>query len=223
MTVIDPPVSVASVLASHEPASSFLCPLSANTYNIDFLSFTISVPETNEKLFHISKEDAQHASDPEHPPMSQQQQLEALALAHPEIDIDAYRSIHYSFTPSFLNHARLVTTLRFSVGPRELSDFTMIERHYSRRSHVLIKSYEFKFTFVMPSSVNEWSADYEMPQLSDETKRELLEDGSCSDSFYFVGQQLVMHNRATYDFNARESDSAGASTSADQQTTTAAQ
>jgi hypothetical protein len=74
----------------------------------------------------------------------------------------------------------------------------MIERHYNNATGKLMKSYDFTFPFCIPNSVNEWDAVYDMPALSDPEIAAIKEKGSCSDSFYFVNDQLIMHNRATY-------------------------
>ena len=53
--------------------------------------------------------------------------------------------------------------LVFSVGPQEVRDFRMIERHYF--GNQLIKSYDFTFGFCIPGSTNTWEAVYAMPPL----------------------------------------------------------
>lgn len=39
-----------------------------------------------------------------------------------------------------------------------------------------------------------------MPSLSEREISSLIEHGSCSDSFYFVNNQLIMHNKAKYTY-----------------------
>jgi hypothetical protein len=45
-----------TVLDLRAPTSSFLCPLSANTYGIEFLSFTIEDYNTKKLIFEVSRE-----------------------------------------------------------------------------------------------------------------------------------------------------------------------
>lgn len=73
----------------------------------------------------------------------------------------------------------------------------MIERHYHNGTGALMKSYDFNFSFCIPNSTNEWEAIYDMPLLHEREVQSLIQAGSCSDSFYFVNNQLIMHNKAT--------------------------
>ena len=45
----------------------------------------------------------------------------------------------------------------------------MIERHYFRDE--LVKSFDFKFGFCIPGSVNTWEATYSMPALNDDLSK----------------------------------------------------
>ena len=82
----------------------------------------------------------------------------------------------------------------------------MIERHYFRDQ--LIKSYDFTFGFCIPNSTNSWEAIYMMPELSEELKQQILENPyeTQSDSFYFVDDKLVMHNKAEYGYSDQSAD-----------------
>lgn len=79
-----------------------------------------------------------------------------------------------------------------------LADFRMIERHYFRGK--LIKSYDFTFAFCIPGSINTWDVVYDVPPLDEETIRDMIAHPyeTTSDSFYFVDNILVMHNKAKY-------------------------
>ena len=76
----------------------------------------------------------------------------------------------------------------------------MIERHYFKGQ--LVKSFDFPFGFCIPGSTNNWDALYDLPALSES----LIEEMICSpyetksDSFYFVNNKLVMHNKASYKY-----------------------
>jgi hypothetical protein len=170
-----------------EPTQSFLCPLSANGYKIDFTAFKIRSLEDEggdeNILFEIRKEPGEDEG----------------AVQDEEQD-DAVRTIRYHFGPGFLEYSTIGTTLEFTVGDRPLHNFRMIERHYFKS--VLIKSYDFTLPFVIPNTTNTWEVIYTMPDLSEEEKEELINNPweTRSDSFYFVDGRLVMHNKAEYNY-----------------------
>merc|ERR1712178_554655 len=118
----------------------------------------------------------------------------------PADDDDSARCIRYDFGSAFLNLKTIGTTLEFSVGPKEVNGFRMIERHYFREK--LIKSFDFTFGFCIPNSTNSWEAIYEMPDLTPEEEKDLIDNPyeTKSDSFYFVNDQLIMHNKAEYSY-----------------------
>ena len=91
-------------------------------------------------------------------------------------------------------------TLNFSNGPKPLKNMLMIERHYFRGE--VIRSYEFKFDFVIPESKNTWEFIYDLPELSAEKEKEIISAPweVKSDSFFFAEDQLVIHNRAEYNY-----------------------
>ena len=171
------------VLRLKKPTNGFLCPLD-NEHNIDFLSFTIKDDTTKRVLFKVEN---------------------GLPLdGHLEIDYDqaydedSFRAIKYTFSEDVLRLPVLSTSLTFKVGEKPLSNFRMIERHYVKNQ--LIKSYDFNFGFCIPNSTNTWEAIYDVPPLSDEIIEEMVDKpySTTSDSFYFVGDELIMHNKAKY-------------------------
>lgn len=96
------------------------------------------------------------------------------------------RTIKYHFGPAFFDLKTIGTTLEFRVGNKGAKNFTMIERHYFKNE--LIKSYKFSAPFCMPNSTNSMEAMYELPELSEEKKKEMIDSPwqTISDSFYFV-------------------------------------
>ena len=74
----------------------------------------------------------------------------------------------------------------------------MIERHYFRDQ--LIKSFDFNFGFCIPNSTNTWEAIYDMPPLDPELKELMIANPweTQSDSIYYVGEEMVLHNKAKY-------------------------
>lgn len=82
----------------------------------------------------------------------------------------------------------------------------MLLGHYFRNK--LVKSYDFTFGFCIPGSVNTWDAIYDVPPLEEETIQEMIENPyeSVSDSFYFVDNELILHNKARYRYVREEND-----------------
>ena len=78
----------------------------------------------------------------------------------------------------------------------------MIERHYFRDE--LIKSYDFNFGFVIPNSTNTWDAVYEIPSFPPPLIDAIVQNPyECkSDTFYFIGDELVMHHKVSYRYIA---------------------
>lgn len=74
----------------------------------------------------------------------------------------------------------------------------MIERHFFRDQ--ILKTFDFEFGFCIPNSRNSCEQIYELPPLSPQLRRQMA---ACpyetrSDSFYFVEDRLIMHNKADY-------------------------
>jgi len=167
------------------PCEGYLCPLSANTYGVEFLEFKIREMEGQKReLYHVKKPD-DAPSDPYPPDIP------------PELE-DQYRLIQYAFPAEFLKARTIGTALVFSVGAQEVPSFRMIERHYFRDK--LLKSFDFTLGFCMPNSRNAWEVIYTLPELDPELEKEMIDAPyeTKSDSFYFVGNKMVMHNKAEY-------------------------
>ena len=175
------------VLAFTGPTDDFLCDLNANTYGVDFLAFKIRDMASQKIIFEVARDP--DAPAPDYPP---------------DFDYDQLRTISYKFPAEFLKYKTVGTMLRFRVGARPLKNFRMIERHYYDGR--LVKSYDFNFVFCIPNSTNEWEAIYDMPKLSEEEYTEMVANpqGTQSDSFYFVDGELIMHNKATYQYYEEE-------------------
>lgn len=113
------------------------------------------------------------------------------------------------------------------MGITPVQNFRMIERHYFKGR--LLRSYDFTFGFVIPGSTNSWEALYETPNMTEEVRKS--DTGICrqceagitrgqlapvqeiedfvaspyehhSDTFYFVGGELIMHNKALFSYYA---------------------
>eukprot|EP00752_Nemacystus_decipiens_P009038 g8069.t1 len=180
-----PKVTPSDVLKFTKPTKEFLCPLSANRHQIEFLEFTISDYATKNIIFMVGRD---------YPPPVD------LDLDLGNLDENAYRLIKYEFSEDVLRLPSIQTSLVFSVGEEEVPNFRMVERHYFRDQ--LVKSYDFGFGFCIPASTNTWDAVYQVPPLDDELIEEMIAHPfeTKSDSFYFVDDELIMHNKASYKY-----------------------
>ncbi|KAH8050755.1 hypothetical protein JL722_11086 [Aureococcus anophagefferens] len=209
------------------PTKNFLCPLSANEYGIEFLSFVIQDYDSKLTIFEVSRD----------------RPLPIDFSMHDAMDPDSLRKINYELSEDFLRLPNISTTLVFSVGQEPLSDFRMIERHYFRDQ--LIKSYggaaasetarrrprraeaapgararapsgrsrprpraDFSFGFCIPGSTNTWEAVYALPPMDNALVSDMIAHPyeTSSDSFYFVGDKLIMHNKAFYKYIPEDSN-----------------
>ncbi|KAE8287348.1 Protein unc-119-like protein A [Larimichthys crocea] len=172
------------VLGLQKITENYLCSPDENIYNIDFTRFKIRDMETGTVLFEITK-----------PPSTDK------AGEKKDVDPNAGRFVRYQFTPAFLRLRQVGATVEFTVGDMPIENFRMIERHYFREK--LLKSFDFEFGFCMPSSKNTCEHIYEFPPLSENSIREMILHPyeTQSDSFYFVDNKLVMHNKADYSYN----------------------
>uniref|UniRef100_A0A452TIT3 Unc-119 lipid binding chaperone B n=1 Tax=Ursus maritimus TaxID=29073 RepID=A0A452TIT3_URSMA len=159
--------------------SDYLCKPEDNIYSIDFTRFKIRDLETGTVLFEIAKP----------------------CVSEPVNLLNAGRFVRYQFTPAFLRLRTVGATVEFTVGDKPVSNFRMIERHYFRER--LLKNFDFDFGFCIPSSRNTCEHIYEFPQLSEDVIRLMIENPyeTRSDSFYFVDNKLIMHNKADYAYN----------------------
>ena len=116
------------------------------------------------------------------------------------VDETAARTIQYKFPADFLEYRTVGTKLVFTVGPKPVPNFRMIERHYFRDK--LIKSFDFNFGFCIPNSTNSWEAIYDMPKLTRDEQEDIMKHPfeTKSDSFYFVNNELIMHNKVLFFF-----------------------
>mmetsp|Transcript_658 Transcript_658/g.810 ORF Transcript_658/g.810 Transcript_658/m.810 type:complete len:190 (+) Transcript_658:47-616(+) len=173
--------SIDEALKMKSASKGFMCPMSANTYGIDFQAFTIRDHTSDKVIFNVQK--------PENPPELPK-----------GFDMDKLRMIEYKFPRSFVECKTIATSLKFKVGEKPVPNFVMVERHYFKGE--LIKSWEFKVDFCMPNSTNNWEAMYDLPAMKKDLIDEIVSNKypSESDSFYFVEGKLVMHNKAKYTY-----------------------
>uniref|UniRef100_A0A8C8DDV2 Unc-119 lipid binding chaperone B n=1 Tax=Oryzias sinensis TaxID=183150 RepID=A0A8C8DDV2_9TELE len=176
-------ISPDHVLGLRAVTKDYLCRLEDNIYNIDFTRFKIRDLDTGTVLFEIAK-----------PPNSEENE-------NMDLDVAAGRFVRYQFTPAFLKLRTVGATVEFTVGDRPINSFRMIERHYFQGR--LLKNFDFDFGFCIPNSRNTCEHIYEFPQLPDDLIRQMVAHPyeTRSDSFYFVDNKLIMHNKADYAYN----------------------
>eukprot|EP01084_Bolivina_argentea_P218565 370861_1 len=90
------------VLDLKAPTRDFLCPLNANTYGIEFLSFTVEDYDTKHLIFEVSRD---------RPPKMELQDFNPM-------DENSMRKIKYQFSEDVLRLPAIKTSLIFSVGPQ---------------------------------------------------------------------------------------------------------
>ena len=175
----------------------FLCDLDANTYNIKFKKFKMRDLESDFVLFEVSDDSPDDLNNSNE--KKEEEKKEKINYEDEDI-FTSPRSIRYHLGPDFLELKDLGSSLTFSVGNQPVKDFLIIERHYFK--DLLIKSFEFKFDFCIPNSVNTWEYIYTIPDIDPQVKKEMIAEPwtTRSDSFYFVGDKLIMHNKAFYNY-----------------------
>lgn len=164
----------------------YLCSHDANVYDIDFIRFKIRDMDSGVTLFEVAK-------PPGYDPK--------LHHAPGEIDPDAGRFVRYHFSQGFLKLQSVGATVEFTVGDKPLTHFRMIERHFFRDQE--LKCFDFEFGFCIPNSKNSVEHIYEFPELPADLMKDLTENPfeTRSDSFYFVDNKLIMHNKADYAYD----------------------
>ena len=167
-----------------EPTEKFLCKLSDNWPQLRFGGFKIRDIVSGYTLVEVQDDEVDNG--------------ESGTLS--DEDDPSTRVIKYHLGPDFLLLRTVGLTLNFSNGPKPINKMEMVERHYFRGK--VIRSYDFKFGFVIPASTNSWEFIYDLPELSDEERLEITSAPweVKSDSFFFADGKLIIHNRADYNY-----------------------
>ncbi|XP_067121073.1 protein unc-119 homolog B [Centruroides vittatus] len=183
-------ISPDDVLRLTKITESYLCSPEANVYDIDFTRFKIRDMDTGTVLFEIAK-----------PPPPDDDDCTDEDQDQEDTDPNAGRFVRYQFTPQFLKLKTVGATVEFTVGDKPVNKFRMIERHFFRDK--LLKTFDFEFGFCIPHSKNTCEHIYEFPTLSSEICEDMINNPfeTRSDSFYFVDDRLIMHNKADYAYN----------------------
>ncbi|KAI6220079.1 hypothetical protein M3Y99_01619500 [Aphelenchoides fujianensis] len=196
--------------------NDFLCRAEDNVYEIEFVRFKIRDMETNTTLFEINKPTGdflrclwflidglwlqrKNSRNRTRKWATRRRRRTMPTKRRPF----SPRFIRYYFKPSFLRLKHVGATMEFCVGSQPVKKFRMIERHYFRDT--LLKSFDFEFGFCVPNSRNSCEHIYHIPKLSEEMIDKMVENPfeTRSDSFYFVDDRLIMHNKAAYAYDSR--------------------
>ncbi|XP_075248993.1 protein unc-119-like [Convolutriloba macropyga] len=188
----------------------YLCRPESTEYKIDFTKFKIRDMDTGRTLFEIAKPDEDEHID--HEEEDSERDGDSISPRGAGGDAGAQqggsgagggRFVRYHFSPQFLRLKQVGATIEFSIGDKALNKFRMVERHFFKDR--LLKEFDFDFGFCMPNSNNSIEHIYEFPALDNATIQQMVESPweTKSDSFYFVDDRLIMHNKAEYCYNSR--------------------
>ena len=162
------------------PADRFLCKLTDNWPVFKFQGFSIRDCDSKMTLVTVPAEaNDKQLSDDDNPET---------------------RVVKYHLGPQFLLLRTVGLNLEFSVGPKEVKNMQMVEKHYFRGR--VIREYSFDFGFIIPGSCNTWDFVYDLPELSPEDQKEIIEAPweVKSDSYFFAEGKLIIHTRAIYNY-----------------------
>ncbi|KAM8720764.1 hypothetical protein ACLKA7_006753 [Drosophila subpalustris] len=193
-------VTPEDVLHLNKITDDYLCSANANIFEIDFTRFKIRDLESGAVLFEIAKPPSEQFPDGLSIEDTMLAAAEELTLDD-TADPNAGRYVRYQFTPAFLNLKTVGATVEFTVGSQPVNNFRMIERHFFRDR--LLKTFDFEFGYCIPYSKNTCEHIYEFPNLPPDLVAEMISSPfeTRSDSFYFVENRLVMHNKADYAYD----------------------
>ncbi|XP_062561090.1 protein unc-119 homolog [Armigeres subalbatus] len=203
------------VLKLNKITDDYLCSPDANVYDIDFTRFKIRDMESGAVLFEIAKPSASESvqnsenSSGSTAPLDAGGSAGSSAVGNEDhaneeeeaLETNAGRYVRYQFTPQFLKLKTVGATVEFTVGSKCVKNFRMIERHFFQDQ--LLKTFDFEFGYCIPYSKNTCEHIYEFPTIPPDLVNEMITNPfeTRSDSFYFVDNCLVMHNKADYAYN----------------------
>ena len=188
-------ITLEAIRTMHHPTDKFLCPLKANKYALQFLNFEIKNQESGQIFYSHEQEVLPNSelliNDDDYPP-------EMLHL------FDEMRTMNYNFPEEFVRSRIITSKLVFKVGDLPLKDLTILDKFYFQKE--IVKSFEFKFPFCVPNSKNEWEYIYEFPDLDEKTIQAMIHSPgkTFSETFFFAGDELILHNKANYAFSSKE-------------------
>lgn len=182
------------------PTKTYLCPKSANIYDIEFTKFRVRDFSQKQKSKSKSKTVRQNnlpiLIDISKP-------VNYVETEEEKNDPTSGRFVRYHLHKEFLDLRSLGAQITFTVGGTHVvKKFRMIEKHYFKGR--LVKTFDFNFgAALIPNSENSIEHIYELPKLDKGLKQDMVDSPweTKSDSFYFVENRLIMHNKAEYAYN----------------------
>ncbi|XP_022244812.1 protein unc-119 homolog B-like [Limulus polyphemus] len=190
------------VLKLSKVTEGYLCSPEANIYGIDFTRFKIRDMETGTVLFEIAKPSVPVSEDEDKEKDTREQEIS---------DPSTGRFVRYHFTPQFLKLSAVGATVGFtmeSFSQPTLAFFTrksvhavtsmvtalpMDQEFQSTGSSCLLHQELHISSRVVVHLVQHYHRCEEMIKNPFQTR---------SDSFYFVDNKLIMHNKADYAYNS---------------------
>ncbi|ORY30459.1 hypothetical protein BCR33DRAFT_724289 [Rhizoclosmatium globosum] len=162
--------SAADILKLKKPSKDFLCPNYISN-PVQFVEFQIRDMKSNHVFFDVGR------------PIETLDWTQS-NMVDPE---NMTRTIEYAFPKEILSFESIGTNLVFAI-------------HYFKDK--MIKSFDFSFGFCIPNSVNTWENVYKVPKLDEKTIKDMVANPNktVSDSYYFVNDKLIMHNKAYYTY-----------------------
>ena len=154
----------------------YLCSFAANTYGIQFVSFTIQDKASGFVYFHVG---------PQAP------------LPDSALNFEEPRKIKYRFNPAILRAASLNTILKFN-ATHELPNFTLIEKHFVGEKH--FATYRSEMDGPLEAGKMYTQEMTYKNEMSESLIREAIQHSWSHkvEALYFVNNKLVMHNKAVY-------------------------
>lgn len=185
------PATADDALNLTSPSSKFFVDEAANIYGIKFQEFRLRDMDSGETLMEVSKEEREQLD---------QMMAEEVKLAGGELSDDE-KMVEYNFGPTFLDLRTIGMQVGFSVGDKPVKNLRLVEKHFFKGE--CVKTYDFKFGFCIPGSHNVWEAIYDLPELTEDRKLEMISSPgeSVSDSYFFVEDKLIIHQRCRYNYH----------------------
>lgn len=173
------------------PSDKFYCLHSSNNEHlIQFIGVRMRDVDNNKVYFDITR-----------PIYDNSDLIISEDLSEEEVkEMDQQRTIYYEFNKELLYSKTVGCQIEFKVGDKPVKDFKIIDRLFYKDK--LLKEYKFEFPFCPPDAVNTWEVIYNLPEITDEIRNDILENPfiMTTDSYYFVGDNLVIQNKAYYKY-----------------------
>uniref|UniRef100_A0AC35FS35 GMP phosphodiesterase delta subunit domain-containing protein n=1 Tax=Panagrolaimus sp. PS1159 TaxID=55785 RepID=A0AC35FS35_9BILA len=162
-----------------------------NAYDIEFVKYKIRDMDSGTVLLELGKPENEESEEDGEEDVEDDEEQSDEKRKNP-------RYVRYIFKSYFLKLKNIGASVEFTVGDQPINKFRMIERHFFKDR--LLKSFDFDFGFCIPNSHNTCEHIYNIPELPEDLIQEMIDAPfeTRSDSFYFVDNRLVLHNKADY-------------------------